>query len=106
MLLTPVRLVLGGLLLLQATPQQKHIWIADLKANRAKLGSSIVLVQGDVVDIRSTSPTAKFGFYRLIDASDPAGLLVRTNQLPKEGGALALRAKVAAQQPPDGSLLL
>jgi len=92
--------------LLQAAPQPKHTWIADLKANRATLGNAIVRVEGDVVDIRSTSPTAKFGFYRLIDASDPAGLLVRTNQLPKEGGALALRAKLASQQPADGSLLL
>ena len=106
MLLLSVRLVLGGLFLLQAAPQPKHTWIADLKANRATLGNSIVRVEGDVVDIRSTSPTAKFGFYRLIDASDPAGLLVRTNQLPKEGGALAIRAKLASQQPSDGSLLL
>lgn len=92
--------------LLQAAPQPKHTWIADLKANRAALGTAIVRVEGDVVDIRSTSPTAKFGFYRLIDASDPAGLLVRTSQLPKEGGALAIRAKLANQQPSDGSLLL
>ena len=100
------RLLIGAWLLLQAAPQAKHTWIADLKANRATLGTAIVRVQGDVVDIRSTSPTAKFGFYRLIDASDPAGLLVRTNQLPKEGGALVIRAKLATQQPPDGSLLL
>ncbi len=92
--------------LLQAAPQPKHTWIADLKSNRATLGSSIVRVEGDVVDIRSTSPTAKFGFYRLIDASDPAGLLVRTNQLPKEGGALAIRAKLATLPSPECCLVL
>ena len=107
MLLRSVSSLLGALLVWQAAPPApKHTWIADLKANRATLGTAEVRVQGDVVDIRSTSPTAKFGFYRLIDASDPAGLLVRTNQLPKEGGALLLRGRVAAQQPPDGSLLL
>ncbi|HEY9383552.1 MAG TPA: hypothetical protein VIP80_08535, partial [Gemmatimonadales bacterium] len=107
MLLMPAPPLLGVLLLLQAAaPAPKHTWIADLKANRATLGRAIITVQGDVVDIRSTSPTAKFGFYRLIDASDPVGLLVRTNNLPKDGGALRLRAIIAAQQPPDGSLLL
>jgi hypothetical protein len=99
--------VLGALLFIQAgTPPAKQTWIADLKAKRAVLGTAEVRVLGDVVDIRSTSPTAKFGFYRLIDASDPTGLLVRTNKLPKDGGSFHLRARVAAQQPPDGTLLL
>src|SRR4026209_1587075 len=104
MLLMPAPPLLGVLLLLQAAaPAPKHTWIADLKANRATLGRAIITVQGDVVDIRSTSPTAKFGFYRLIDASDPVGLLVRTNNLPKDGGALRLRAIIAAQPPPHGA---
>ena len=107
MLLMSVPPLLGALLVLQtAASTPKHTWIADLKANRATLGSQPVEVQGDVVDIRSTSPTANFGFYRLIDASDPVGLLVRTNRLPKDGGALRLRARIAGQQPPDGSLLM
>ena len=97
----------GLLLLLQAVaPAAKHTWIADLKANRATLGKAPLLVQGDVVDLRSTSPTAKFGYYRLIDASDAVGLLVRTNNLPRDGGAVRVRGFVASQQPPDGSLLL
>ena len=99
-------LALALLVLQTAPPAPKHIWIADLKASRARLGTTEVRVQGDVVDIRSTSPTARFGFYRLIDASDPLGILVRTNVLPKDGGAMRIRAKLAAQQPPDGSLLL
>lgn len=95
------------LLVLQtAPPAPKHTWIADLKANRTRLGTAEVRVQGDVVDIRSTSPTAKFGFYRLIDATDPLGILVRTNELPRDGGAMRVRAKLASQQPRDGSLLL
>lgn len=103
----PLPPLLRVLLILQAAaPLPKHTWIADLKANRASLGKADIQVEGDVVDIRSTSPTAKFGFYRLIDASDPGGLLVRTARLPKDGGAFRLRARLAAEQPPDGSLLL
>jgi len=107
MLLLTVPPRVGLLLLLQAVaPAPKHTWIADLKANRATLGKSPLVVSGDVVDLRSTSPTAKFGYYRLIDASDAVGLLVRSNDLPKDGGAVRVRAFVASQQPPDGSLLL
>src|SRR5438093_1316000 len=99
--------LLGVLFFLQAgAAQPRQTWIADLKAKRTTLGTAEVRVLGDVVDIRSTSPTAKFGFYRLIDASDPGGLLVRTNKLPRDGGSFRVRARMATQQPPDGSLLL
>ena len=64
-------LLLTLLSLQAAPPAPKHTWIADLKANRALLGKAELRVQGEVVDIRSTSAETDLGFYRIIDASDP-----------------------------------
>lgn len=97
---------LAAAFLLGLASQPAHTWIADLKANRTTLANGEVRVEGDVVDIRSTSPESSRGLYRIIDASDPAGVLVRTDRLPKEGGEMRLRARLAAKQPSDGSLLL
>ncbi len=99
-----VLLLLAASLVSGAAPQPTHTWIADVKANRARLGPGEVRVQGDVIELRSTSPTARRGLYRLIDASDATGVLVRTDDLPQEGGAYLVRARVAAEQP-DSSLL-
>lgn len=83
-----------------------HTWIADVKANRGTLAGQEVRIEGEVVDVRSTSPNARRGFYRLTDASDPTGVLVRTERIPIDGGSFRLRAKVAADQSVDGTLLL
>jgi hypothetical protein len=81
-------------------------WIADLKAKRGTPGAGEVRVEGVVVDIRSTASEARRGLYRLIDESDREGVLIRTSELPADGGAYRVRAIVAPQQPADGSLLL
>ncbi|MGQ0701725.1 MAG: hypothetical protein ACT4PM_01165 [Gemmatimonadales bacterium] len=103
----PVWSLLSAAVLLQSAPVTKQrSWIADLKAKREALGTAEVRLEGDVVDYRSTSPSARSGFYRIIDASDPEGLLIRTGRLPRDGGALKVRARKAPQQPADGMLLL
>src|SRR5512134_2219286 len=79
-------------------------WIADIKAKRGMPGAGDVRVEGVVVDIRSTASEARRGLYRLIDESDREGVLIRTSELPGDGGAYRVRGIVAPQQPADGSL--
>jgi hypothetical protein len=92
--------------LAQGAPPGDHSWIADIKAKRESLGAGDLRVEGVVVDIRSTASEARRGLYRLIDESDREGVLIRTAELPADGGAYRVRAIIAQQQPPDGSLLL
>lgn len=99
-------LVSVALLAQAGTSQPSSTWIADVKANPGTLAGQEVRIEGEVMDVRSTSPTARRGFYRLTDASDPAGVLVRTDQLPMEGGTFRLRARIAEDQLVPGSLLL
>ncbi|HLB54879.1 MAG TPA: hypothetical protein VJK71_07220, partial [Gemmatimonadales bacterium] len=105
-MLSPVWYLLSVGAVLQASAPAQKSWIADVKVKRATLGATEVRLEGDVVDLRSTSPTSRSGYYRLIDASDPEGVLVRTGKLPMDGGALRIRARRAPQQPPGGLLLL
>ncbi len=83
-----------------------HAWIADIKARRSALLGQEVRLEGEVADVRSTSPAARRGYYRLTDASDPVGVLVRTERVPIDGGSFRLRAKVAPDQIVAGTLLL
>ncbi len=105
-MMLPVRLLVSAGFLIQAAAPAPRSWIADVKAKRATLGTAEVRIEGDVVDNRATSPTSRSGFYRLIDASDPEGVLIRSGRLPRDGGSLRVRARMASQQPPDGMLLL
>jgi hypothetical protein len=104
-MLAQVAWLLSAGLVLQGSPSPKS-WIADLKADQERLHAKEVLIEGDVVDIRSTSTAARAGFYRIIDATDPEGVLIRTDRLPVEGGTLRVRARLAPQQPAEGPLLL
>jgi hypothetical protein len=104
MLLQVCCLLSAGIVLQGSSPPPKS-WIADLKAARATLGANEVRIEGDVVDIRSTSPAARAGFYRLIDASDPDGVLLRTDRLPRDGGALRVVARLSPRQLESGPLL-
>lgn len=106
MLTSLARLAAAAILLADSTAGSTRSWIADIKANRSVLAGQDVQLEGEVVDLRSTSPTAKRGFYRLTDASDPAGVLVRTESLPMDGGNFRLVARVAAEQKVDGALLV
>lgn len=103
----PFLSVLGALLLSAGQLSgQAHSWIADVKANRDTLGGREIRLEGEVVDVRSTSPSARRGFYRLTDATDPIGVLVRTENIPIEGGSFRLLAKIAADQLVSGTLVL
>ena len=92
--------------LAQGVPSANQTWIADIRAKRDSIARKDVRVEGVVVDIRSTASEARRGLYRLIDESDREGVLIRTADLPTDGGAYRVRAIIAQQQPPDGSLLL
>ena len=87
-------------------PSRDHFWIADVKARRSSFISKEIRIEGLVVDIRSTSLEARRGIYRLIDESDPAGVLIRTASLPTDGGSYRVRGMLASQQPGDSGLLL
>src|SRR5690349_22163323 len=82
-----------------------HTWIADLKANRAAFAAAEVRLEGDVVELRSTAPGAQRGMYRLVDASDARGVLVRTDGLPSGGGAYRVLARTSAAQPTDSNFV-
>lgn len=91
---------------LQGPSLPVHTWIADLKASPGTLAGREVLVEGDVVDIRTTSPTSRRGMYRVIDASDRTGVLVRSEHLPVDGGSFRVRARVTADSGAQAPLLL
>ena len=68
-------------------------------------GRQIVL-SGEVVEVRALSPRSERGVYRLVDGSDPAGILVRTDQLPSSGGPFEVTARLSPELLSEGSLLL
>src|SRR5258706_12060312 len=83
-----------------------HTWIADLKANRAAFAAAELRLEGDVVELRGTAPGAQRGMYRLVDASDPRGVLVRTDRLPSGGGAYLGVAPLPPAPPPPNKFFL
>jgi hypothetical protein len=91
-------------LTLAAPPGPSHPTIASLKANPASVGSQTVDIDGTVVEIRSSTPMGNSGFYRLVDASDTAGVLVQTENLPADGGAFSVKARMVPGRP-AGQLL-
>ena len=97
----------SALVLLQTqAPARDHSWIADVKARRAAFASKQIRLEGLVVDVRSTAVEARRGIYRFIDESDPVGVLIRTTELPLDGGTYRVRGLLSSQQPGDSSLLL
>jgi hypothetical protein len=85
-------------LTLAASPGPSHPSIANLKANPAALANQTFDIDGTVVDIRSTTPMGRSGLYRLVDASDTAGVLVQSRNLPANGGAFRVQARLAPGQ--------
>ena len=65
-----------------------------------------IVLSGEVVEVRALSPRSERGVYRLVDGSDPAGILVRTDQLPSSGGPFEVTARLSPELLSEGSLLL
>lgn len=65
-----------------------------------------IRLSGEVVEVRALSPRSERGVYRLVDGSDPAGILVRTDQLPNTGGPFHVVARLSPELLSEGSLLL
>ena len=58
-----------------------HTWIADLKANRAAFAAAEIRLEGDVVELRSTSPGVQRGMYRLVDASGTVYVMAKARNV-------------------------
>ena len=65
-----------------------------------------IRLEGEVVELRGISPRSGQGVYRVVDASDRVGVLVRTNHLPNNGGPFRIRARLSPELLFDGVLLL
>lgn len=88
-------LALGALTMPAQSTDSSHPAIAAIKANPARFGGWTFEIRGRVVEIRSASALDRVGLYRLVDASDTAGILVQSHNLPIGGGAFRVEAKVA-----------
>ena len=80
--------------------------IARVKSAPQDYRDRQIQLEGEVVEIRGLSPRSGRGSYRLIDESDPIGLLVRTANLPESGGPFRVRARLSPELLQDGILLV
>ena len=87
-----------------ASPAQETVGKVKL-APQDYRGRQIKL-SGEVVEVRALSPRSERGVYRLVDGSDPAGILVRTDKLPGSGGPFEVTARLSPELLSEGSLLL
>lgn len=60
-------------------------WIADVKAVPDRFWNREVVFEGQVDSAQPDPPGTTRGYYRLVDESDPNGILVRTTDLPAPG---------------------
>jgi hypothetical protein len=81
-------------------------WISHVKTRPLDFEGREILLEGEVVEVRAVSPRSARGLYRLVDASDPSGVLVRTDDLPMTGGPFQVRARIAREFLYEGQLLL
>lgn len=80
--------------------------IARIKSAPQDYRDRRMQVEGEVVEVRALSPRSDRGVYRLVDESDPVGLLVRTTRLPETGGPFRIRARLSPELLQDGVLLV
>ncbi|MGH7524685.1 MAG: hypothetical protein ACREK8_10295 [Gemmatimonadales bacterium] len=88
-------LALGALAMPVQPTDSSHPAIAAVKAHPAAFGGRALEIRGHVAEIRSASALEHIGLYRLVDASDTAGILVQSRNLPLGGGTFRVEAKVA-----------
>jgi len=89
-----------------AFPALAQEQVARVKSAPQDYRGRPIELEGEAVEIQALSPRSRQGFYRLVDPSDPTGILVRTSELPETGGPFRVRASVSAEVLRGGSLLL
>ncbi len=93
-----------ALVLVPALPAQETI--SKVKLAPQDFRGRQINLSGEVVEVRALSPRSERGVYRLVDGSDPAGILVRTDQLPNTGGPFHVVARLSPELLSEGSLLV
>ena len=106
-----MRIPLLSLLLVTAAPIAGDGVRAQDQINRVKTAPQDfrdrqIRLEGEVVELRGISPRSGQGVYRVVDATDRVGVLIRTNDLPTNGGPFRIRARLSPELLFDGLLLL
>jgi hypothetical protein len=98
-------LALAGVSLLAgpATAQER---MAKVKSAPQDYRGRLIRLEGEVLEIRGISPRSERGVYRLVDESDPVGVMVRTERLPTTGGPFLVSARLAPELLLEGILFL
>lgn len=99
-------LLLAILAALPAAPAAGQQSIADLKLAPQDARGRTLALRGEAVEVRALSPRSLEGFYRLLDGTDPIGVLIRTSNLPTSGGPFTVEARLSPEVLRDGLLLL
>jgi len=93
------------LLVVSAVPVMAQEWIADIKAAPNRFVNREVTVVGQVMSTASNPVGTTRGEYILVDDSDPAGIGVRTRELPAPGLEFSVTG-VVTQDPQSGAYLI
>ena len=89
-----------------ALPAVAQDWVAEVKSAPQDYRERVIRLEGDVVELRGATPISAQGLYRLVDASDPTGVLLRTTLLPETSGPFKIRARLSTELLYEGALLL
>lgn len=89
-------LLTGGCLM-----QVEH-WVADILAAPDRFWNRTVTVSGRVIEVTPDPPGTREGYFRLVDESDPNGIIVRSFSLPSPGESVVVRGAVS--QDPTNAL--
>lgn len=89
-----------------AVPALAQEQVARVKSAPQDYRGRSIELEGEAVEIQALSPRSRQGFYRLVDPTDPIGILIRTSNLPETGGPFRVRASVSLEVLRGGSLLL
>ena len=93
------------LLVVSAVPVMAQEWIADIKAAPNRFVNREVTVVGQVMSTASNPVGTTRGIYILVDDSDPAGIGVRTRELPAPGLEFSVTG-IVTQDPQSGAYLI
>jgi hypothetical protein len=97
------------LLLLAGFPASRgeaQLRVAQVKSAPQDYRGRAIQLEGEVVEVRGISPRMANGVYRLVDESDPTGVLIRTKRLPDNGGPFRVEARLSPELLQNGALLL